>query len=231
MSGTVLGALKARAAEAWRAYTHHAFVERLGDGTLPEAAFRHYLVQDYLFLGHFARAYALAAYKSECLADMRQAAATLDALVNEEMRLHLRYCAEWGLDEAAMAATPEDPANLAYTRFVLERGMAGDLLDLLVALAPCVVGYGEIGERLSAAGCARAENRYRPWIETYAGADYQAVAESARLQLERVARERLGERPLESPRWPALSRTFDQATRLEVGFWSMGLEAVGGPLG
>jgi len=37
---------------------------------LPEQCFRHYLVQDYLFLIHFARAYALAAYKSETLADI-----------------------------------------------------------------------------------------------------------------------------------------------------------------
>ncbi|MEO1093235.1 MAG: hypothetical protein AAFX81_21675, partial [Pseudomonadota bacterium] len=33
-------------------------------------------------------------------------------------------------------------------------------LDLLVALAPCVAGYGEIGSRLQAAGCARPDNRY-----------------------------------------------------------------------
>jgi thiaminase (transcriptional activator TenA) len=31
----------------------------LADGSLAEAAFRHYLVQDYLFLTEFARAYAL----------------------------------------------------------------------------------------------------------------------------------------------------------------------------
>jgi thiaminase/transcriptional activator TenA len=39
--------------------------------------FRHYLVQDYLFLMEFARAYALSVYKSPKLADMREAAAGL----------------------------------------------------------------------------------------------------------------------------------------------------------
>jgi thiaminase/transcriptional activator TenA len=34
----------------------------LADGSLAEAAFRHYLVQDYLFLTEFARAYALSVY-------------------------------------------------------------------------------------------------------------------------------------------------------------------------
>src|SRR3712207_1345708 len=112
---------------------------RLADGSLPEAGFRHYLVQDYLFLIQLARAYALAVYKSDTLADMRQAGAAMSAILDMEMGLHVQYCAQWGLDEAGMAATPEATHTLAYTRFVLERGMAGDLLDLHVALAPCIV--------------------------------------------------------------------------------------------
>ena len=67
--------LKTAASAEWRAYTEHPFTEGLADGSLPEAAFRHYLVQDYLFLIEFARAYALAVYKSPSLADMREAAA------------------------------------------------------------------------------------------------------------------------------------------------------------
>ena len=30
----------------WQDYTHHAFVEGLGDGTLPRAAFLHYIIKD-----------------------------------------------------------------------------------------------------------------------------------------------------------------------------------------
>ena len=43
----------------------------LATGELPEACFRRYLVQDYLFLIHFARAWGLAIYKSDQLAEMR----------------------------------------------------------------------------------------------------------------------------------------------------------------
>jgi thiaminase len=42
--------LKTEASAEWRAYTEHPFIVGLADGTLPETAFRHYLVQDYLFL-------------------------------------------------------------------------------------------------------------------------------------------------------------------------------------
>src|SRR5450759_2322263 len=69
--------LKTGASAEWRAYTEHPFTNGLADGSLAEAAFRHYLVQDYLFLTEFARAYALSVYKSPKLADMREAAAGL----------------------------------------------------------------------------------------------------------------------------------------------------------
>jgi thiaminase/transcriptional activator TenA len=48
--------------------------------------FRHYLVQNYLFLMEFARAYALSVYKWPKLADIREAAAGLAAILDIEMK-------------------------------------------------------------------------------------------------------------------------------------------------
>ena len=192
----------------------------LGDGTLERACFEHYLRQDYVFLKHFARAYALAVYKSPTLADMRHAKAVLGALLDEEMALHVEYCAGWGISEAEMESEPEAGANLAYTRFVLDAGNAGDLLDLYVALAPCVVGYAEVARWLEAQPTTRMEgNPYRGWIETYAAASYQEVAASAVAQLDDLMARMGG-----PARLPALERTFAAATRLEIGFWQMGFE-------
>src|SRR3954467_5293284 len=89
--------LKAAASTEWRAYTEHPFTDGMADGTLPEAAFRHYLVQDYLFLIEFARAYALSVYKSPTLADMREGAGGLSAILDVEMDLHVKLCSSWGL--------------------------------------------------------------------------------------------------------------------------------------
>ena len=72
--------------------------------------------------------------------NMRAAARQVVALLDTEMSLHVGYCAGWGISEDEMRATPESRANIAYTRYVLERGMSGDALDLQVALAPCVIG-------------------------------------------------------------------------------------------
>jgi hypothetical protein len=108
--------LKTEAFAEWRAYTEHPFTVALADGTLPETAFRHYLVQDYLFLIEFARAYALAVYKSPQLSDMREAASGLSAILDVEMNLHIKLCAGWGLSPRDLEKAPPASETLAYTR-------------------------------------------------------------------------------------------------------------------
>ena len=217
--GTLFARLKAACADDWRAYVEHAFVRGLADGSLPESCFRRYLIQDYLFLIHFARAWALAAFKSDDLAEIRGAAAALSGIVDVEMGLHVAFCAGWGIGEAEMAAAPEAMETTAYTRYVMERGMAGDVLDLQVALAPCIVGYGEIGRALASdAATVLDGNPYRAWIEMYAGDEYRDVAAAAVVQLDRLAAARGGD-----ARFDDLAKTFAHATRLEAAFWDMGL--------
>jgi thiaminase (transcriptional activator TenA) len=213
--------LKAAASADWRAYTEHPFTNGMADGSLNEAAFRHYLIQDYLFLIEFARAYALSVYKSPKLADMREAAAGLSAILDVEMNLHVKLCAGWGLSPGDLEKAPPAVETLAYTRYVLDAGMRGDLLALKVALAPCVIGYAEIAARLAARPDAyAATNPYRVWIAEYAGAPYQEVAATARRHLEDLAH-----RYATPAREAELIAIFTEATRLEANFWDMGWRA------
>ena len=199
----------------------HAFVRGLGDGSLAEAAFRNYLVQDYLFLIQFARAHALAAYKSRTLADMHAARGGLGAIL-DEMGLHLRVCERWGLSAADVEATEEQQATVAYTRFVLDVGMSGDLLDLQVALIPCTLGYAEIGRRLTPDGidAIPAGHPYRDWIAEYSGAPFQQAGEAAHAWLDDLGRRYAGDN-----RYPELVGIFRKACRLESAFWQQGLNA------
>ncbi|MCE8019432.1 thiaminase II [Halomonas sp. MCCC 1A11036] len=204
----------------WRAYIEHDFVCGLGTGTLDEGAFRHYLQQDYLFLIHFARAYALAAYKSRTLADLRQAHEGLKAIVDVELGLHVGYCREWGITEAELAALPEARATMAYTRYVLDTGNRGDLLDLHVALAPCLVGYGEIANWLNAQDSTVRGNAnpYDAWIAMYEGEEFQAAMQAELGWLDA----RLAD--ITPARFDELVEVFRDATRLEIDFWQMGLD-------
>lgn len=217
-AGGLFDRLSSACRPSWEAYVDHAFVRRLGDGTLSQRSFRHYLGQDYLFLVHYARAWALATFKASTLAEMRAANASVTAILGTEMGLHVAFCRDWGLGEAEMEALPEAGATMAYTRYVLEKGLQGDLLDLVVALAPCALGYAEIGERLS--NTSDAANPYRAWIDMYASDDFRAVARLAADEVDRLWVTRAN-----SGRFDELARNFDRACRLEADFWQMGLDA------
>lgn len=215
--------LKQAAASDWQSYVDHEFVRQLGAGTLPEAAFRAYLVQDYLFLIQFSRAWALAAYKSRTIPEIRAAQAGLAGIL-DETELHVRLCGRWGLSPEQLHSVPEHQATVAYTRFVLDCGAAGDLLDLHVALAPCVIGYAEIGKALAPDGVAAlGDHPYREWIGEYAGEAFQQLAVGSRKLLDDLA-----ERSMTERRFGELAALFGKASRLEADFWQMGLDAARG---
>ena len=153
---------------------------------------------------------------------MRRAAGGLTGILDIELALHVRMVERWGMTGEQLEQTPEAMPTIAYSRFVLDAGMRGDLLDLMTGLAPCIIGYGEIGRALAATPGGQAPgNPYREWIAEYAGDAYQQLTRDAAAELDRLAEEGLTE-----ARYPRLLAIFEQATRLEADFWQMGLDAV-----
>jgi len=217
----VFAAWRQAAGETWSDYIDHEFVRGLGDGSLPREAFMAYLIQDYIFLLHFSRAWAMAVVKAETATQMRTAAATVNALINDEIQLHIGICQREGISETQLLEATEAPENIAYTRYVMDSGLSGDLLDLLAALAPCVFGYHAIG--LGLTNCNDSTPLYREWIDTYSDPEYAGVCEAVAALIEDVASEKLGPNPEQNPRWNRLCDRFETATQLEVSFWQMGL--------
>src|SRR5690606_31614112 len=165
--------LRAATLDDWKPYIDHPFVRGLGDGTLPKSAFLHYLRQDYVYLHHYARAFALGVVKANTLQETRLCAQIMHGLAVTELPLHGGICPREGISEDAAYATEEEPVDLAYTRHVLDCGQARVFLDRLTAVVPCAHGYGEIGLILAATDTAGTP--YQEWIDTYAGADYQEM--------------------------------------------------------
>lgn len=216
----LFGRLRRQAGNDWQDYVAHPFLQQLSRGTLPAQAFRRYLTQDYLFLIHFARAYALLVSKLRTLPEMRAATASLNAIL-AELPLHVGYCESWGLNEAQMMAEAEASETMNYTRYVLDIGHSGDALDLLVALLPCVAGYAEIGLRLlNDPGTLLEDNPYASWIRNYGDAEYLHGVRAALSLLETA-----GEQRGAAHRFASLAEIFTTATRLESAFWQMGLNA------
>ena len=164
----------------WKAFTQHKFVQQMGDGTLPVETFKAYIIQDYLYLTHFARINALAGYKSSSM-DMITASARIVTHIDHEMKLHLEYCAEFGLSKQEIESHKESQACAAYSRWMLDVGMAQDWMALQMALGSCLLGYYAAASWLhSWPQSRRQNNKYWKWVENYVADDYVQAVETGR---------------------------------------------------
>ena len=220
--GNIFNHLKENHKKNWLLYTKHDFVNKLSNDTLKEEKFLHYLTQDYLFLIQFSKAWSLAILKSDNLEEMKIAASTVNDLINFEMELHITLCANYGISKSDLENADEENANIAYTRYVLELGYSGDFLDLLSALAPCVLGYGEIG--LNCQNSNPKTLMYKKWIETYSSIEYQDVCKNVSGLIDKAFLLRLGTNFENTYKWKKVNQIFKKATLLEVDFWNMAIK-------
>ena len=220
--GNTFNLLKENHKDNWLLYTKHEFINKLINDTLKEEKFLNYLIQDYLFLIQFSKAWSLAILKSDNLEEMKIAASTVNDLINFEMELHITLCANYGISKSDLENADEENENIAYTRYVLELGYSGDFLDLLSALAPCVLGYGEIG--LNCQNSNPKTLMYKKWIETYSSIEYQNVCENVSRLIDNAFLLRLGANFENTYKWKKVNQIFKKATLLEVDFWNMAIK-------
>ena len=97
--------------------------------------------------------------------------------------------------------------NIAYTRYVLDVGLNGDFLDLICALVPCPLGYGQVGHNFAKVSIDQ-ENIYHSWIKNYSDNVYQESCHRFGKLLDKSIRERLGPRPEETPHWEKITENF-----------------------
>lgn len=206
--------LRARSADLWAAQHQHPFVRGIADGTLDPERFRFYVRQDYRFLIDYGRLLALACARAPRLDWMERFAELAHSTLTEEMELHRSYAESWGISRAQLESEPADPVTRAYTDFLLRTAALGEFGELVAALLPCMWGYSEVGTAL-AAGPRPSGARYAQWIETYASAEFAALAKWCRSVCDAVAAEAS----------PELRRRMGEAFRVcsehELAFWDV----------
>lgn len=203
----------------WKSFTEHKFVQQLAEGSLPLSAFKHFLVQDFLYLKHYARLHALAAYKSDDI-DRIADSAEIILHIKRELNLHLTYCESFGISRAQLDSSEESIACTVYTRYMESIGTTKDWISLQVALFSCLIGYGHIGRCLHDDPRTNHESLYWTWIQNYAADDYSAAVVKGRALVEAHA-------PLQSPsKIVELVEIFRKVTEYEALFWSSALDSV-----
>jgi thiaminase/transcriptional activator TenA len=203
------GELRTAAGPVWDACLAHPFVRGLGDGTLPEAAFQHYIRQDHLFLIDYGRLLSLGAARAPRVAWMRRFAGLASSVLETEMALHREFAARW--DVSDLEAVRVEPATAGYCNFLLRVASLGDFAELAAAVLPCMWSYAEIGATLHATS-----DRYREWIDMYASAEFGELAAWARSIVDEVDGDE-----------DRMRAAFAESCEHEVRFWDAAYAAPG----
>lgn len=201
----------------WDDYIQHDFVKQLAAGTLAPDSFRHYLVQDYLYLIHYTRVMALSVYKSDTLAQMRVGQAGVNAMLDMEIAMYLDFCHQWDIPLEQVENAPESAVTIAYSRYILDAAMSGSLAELYAAIAPCLMGYGEIGKRIKEQSFVT-DNPYQPWIDVFSSDDFQTITAQNEAQINTLLADAS---PAQADKF---QRLFNTAARMEVNFWQQALD-------
>ncbi len=192
----------------------HPFLRGLTDGSLPEECFRHYVLQDALYLRDYARALSLVGARSDGEDTLVMFAEHAAGAIVVERSLHEGFLKDFGLSEDVVDQTPIAPTTLAYTSYLLRATSLGDFHEGLAAVLPCYWIYAEVGKALLDDGSP--DPRYQKWIETYGGEDFGALVEAVLDLTDRVCKD------LNDSQKKAVKKAFITTSRYEWMFWNMG---------
>jgi thiaminase/transcriptional activator TenA len=206
--------LFARIKGIYRRILAHPFLTGLTDGTLSEAAFRFYAIQDALYLRDFSRGLALLGAKSPADDAVIMFCEHGKTAIVVERALHESFFAAWGLSPTDVYATPPAPNNLLYTSYLLRVAYERPFHEGLGAFLPCYWIYWEVGKELVKRGSPVAI--YQRWIDTYASADFGAVVQQVLALTDQVAA------TLTAEDRERVTQHFIMTSRFEYMFWDMG---------
>ena len=219
MSGLSVSARLRQAADpGWEQCLHHPFVTGIGDGTLDVEKFRHFMLQDYLYLFDYARVFALGVVKARDPELMRTFSQNVDAILNGEMNIHRAYMKRLGITEEQVLAVKPALDNLSYTNYMLSVAHTGGPMEIVASILACSWSYAEIGQTLAQIPGAADHPFYGEWIQGYASEDYTATNQALIELMDELAAGATEDQIAH------LTDIFVNCSRYELGFWDMAWE-------
>lgn len=163
----------------WSSYLEHPFVKGIGDGTLSNEKFQHWLKQDYVYLIEYAKLMSIGSAKSRDLSTMSTFANLLHGTLFMEMDLHRKYAASFDISSDELEATDSAATNTAYTSYMLNHAQRGGAEHVVACLLACAWSYNFIGKSLAEKGGLSQSNPYHAWVETYSGEEFTDLTNDA----------------------------------------------------
>ncbi len=196
----------------------HPFLAELAAGTLPRQTFRHYILQDSLYLADYARVLAIASARAPDSAARLEFSGGASVAVQVEQALHQNFFSQFDISAAAEAS----PTCLNYTGYLMTLAATRTYEELVAAILPCFWIYWEVGCDVKPRSVTN--NPYAAWIDTYADPSFGDATTRVKNIVDAAAESTTAATRTD------MARAFTMAARFEYLFWDSAHKREGWPI-
>jgi thiaminase/transcriptional activator TenA len=208
--------LRARSEPVWTAASDHRFTRELAAGTVDDAAFAEYLVQDIQFVDALVSVVGHAAGQAPTTDAAVGFAEFLTVIGTDETDYFERSFDALDVADAERTDPELWPVTAKFDDLLHRAAREGGYAETLSVLVPVEWVYLTWGER-AAAGERTGAFYLDEWIDLHAGPEFRDTVEFLRAELDAVG-------PDLSPRRERrVARHFERAVELEVAFFDAAL--------
>ena len=197
------------------------FNRELAAGTLSRERFRHYILQDSLYLKRYSRVLALCAAKAPTVHGVEVFAHSAHGAIVVEQSMHGGFLADLGVPQDDLATAEMTPVCQAYTDFLTAVCYEESFAVGAAAVLPCFQVYLDVGLAIDRE--AAPDNPYRAWIDTYADDAFASAVRAVR-ELTDAAADAAGAAERER-----MATAFRRSTEYEYLFWDSAWHLRGWP--
>ncbi len=202
--------------EIWDSYYEHPFVKGIENGSLDREKFRYYIIQDFLYLEDYAKAFAIGIAKAKSIETLQMFSSYIALLTGKEMSIHNGYMGKFRVSREELDATSRSLDSLSYTSYMLRVAYEEGEAEILTAILSCAYSYELIAKNMlkNDPNCLK-DDFYGEWIEGYAS---EAYAEGNFLLIDTLNRltENYTDRQIEH-----LKEIFIASSKYEYRFWEL----------
>lgn len=174
----------------WNNYLQHPFVKGIGEGTVDEAKFIHYMKQDYLYLIEYSRVFAIGSTKATDLQTMTIFSNLLHGTLNLEMDLHREYAEKFDVSSDELEATEPSATMKAYTSYMISQAQLGGVENAIAAVLACAWSYNWIGKSLAKWPGSLEHELYGNWVKMYSSDEFTKIAEDCKSLINDIAKDK-----------------------------------------
>ena len=203
-----------RAEHLWKEAAEKPFVVQMAKGTLDPERFRHYMMQDYLYLLDYIGILTQTAERAADPGLKGFLQELIEATRNETERVHVPNMRAIGIRDEDLADCREETVISEYVGYMKRQLEEEGLIAGLTALLQCSWVYAYIGQVLTERYPEDiAVSPYRSWFEAYTCREY---IESNQKWIDVLDREAEGASPEESE---MLGQIFQKCAEFENRLW------------